>query len=76
MSTVFLVPAITVAGEMVVMASHATKSSVLVQFAHTLSGTLVQDRTEKAVSTYENAFRRWKEWATLHEEVAMPAEPV
>ena len=80
MSTVFLVPAVTVAGERVVMPQSLRleqfKDPELIQLAHMLPGILVQDRAEKTVSTYVNAFRRWKEWANRHGLVAMPAEPV
>ncbi len=41
-----------------------------------LPGILVQDRAEKTVNTYVNAFCRWKVWATQHRLVALPAEPV
>lgn len=48
----------------------------LAELARILPGILVQDRAEKTVSTYVNAFGRWKEWAIRHGVVALPADPV
>ena len=48
----------------------------LAQLANLLPGILVQDRAEKAVHTYINAFRRWKKWAIQHGVTVLPADPV
>ena len=48
----------------------------LAQLANLLPGILVQDRAEKTVHTYINAFRRWKKWAIQHGVTVLPADPV
>lgn len=52
------------------------KDPELVRLAHMLPGVLVQDRADKMVTTYVNAFCRCREWATQHGVVALPADPV
>ena len=46
----------------------------LAQLASALPAILVKDKATQTVKTYISAFRRWKQWATLHHAVPLPAD--